>query len=303
MTKVNVNYNTNISKNQAPQNNVDNLVISTFFDDDSRTHVENAIDYCQSSGLVEEFQFDVFLNKAKECCKKFLLIKNDSNEYKLVPIFCKLRLCPTCARRRSSKWVEKLKNVRFQFPMFLTLTMPVGPDLSDSIARIISSFQKFRRHFKLKKGVYAIEIVPKGNGNFYVHLHSLVDCVWLDGEEVSEYWGMLTGAYVKKIKRVRNVQETIREVCKYVSKCVSNPNIADEVKEEILQSIKHRKLVNMWGIQKDELSLLDTIEISLQKCRILGVVRRENVRKVAKILGIEYPEWYFNDIFLEKNDK
>lgn len=204
----------------------------------------------------------------------------DGHGHYAAPHTCKNRLCPKCARRRHMElyhrylpWVQTWK-----WPLHLVLTLRVSTDLKASIDLALSSFSKLRRSFpSLGRGIKSCEINPKGDTEYYVHLHVLADCEWLDGESVGDAWKALTGSYVKKIRRVgpkwsngRSTEGALLEVTKYVSKGMSRKAgpLADLQAQAVYQSTYGRRLVTYWGLGEDS-SLLDTQEIKIF-CPVCG---------------------------------
>jgi len=105
--------------------------------------------------------------------------------------------------------------------MLLTLTLPAGPDGKGLVSLILQAFRRWRRTLNVRRYLYAVEVKPHALG-FYVHLHALVDCVWLNLDAARDLWQSLTGATVLDVQRVSQSgggkRAAVREVVKYVTK-------------------------------------------------------------------------------------
>ena len=195
----------------------------------SAPRFETALDGFRKSGT------QTLKEKIDECHKHKAFYKcPNCNRYFAVLMTCKSRLCPYCAKNRALKWFHRLKSIKMQYPLTMCLTSKHSQDLRGTINLVLKSFRTFRKSFpEMKKGVYSIEILPKIDGYWYVHIHMLFDCVWLDGDKVSKVWNNLTGAYVKDLKR-RYGQGALLETCKYVTKGLEN--LTDEQRETVDES-------------------------------------------------------------------
>jgi hypothetical protein len=98
---------------------------------------------------------------------------------------CKKRWCPRCCVGLAARRNEKMKPIveRFQWPLFITLTMKNTEDLSmRGIKHLRRAFGKLRhRRFwkeNVRGGLATIEVTNIGNG-WHPHLHAVIDCEWL----------------------------------------------------------------------------------------------------------------------------
>jgi len=188
------------------------------------------------------------------------------------------------------EWYHRMLAVQMKYPMHLVLTLCVGQYLTGLIALAISAFQKVRRHFKeLEKGIYRFEVINKGPDGWYVHLHVLVDCLWIDGEALEEYWHSLTGARIKKIRRVggkkwgrdQGVKDALLEVTKYVVKAPED--LTPEEAYELYVASFGRRMIGTWGLGD---SLVHKQETTLH-CKICGS-RLRNDGRVSRVVFETY---------------
>lgn len=206
--------------------------------------------------------------KIASCGQDYAILGCDGcGEQYAVKLTCHSRFCPSCAKKRSLAWFAEWRQVRLQWPMHLVLTLGVWPDaeLATGVDLALKAFAKFRRKFKtMKYGIYTLEFCPRP-GAWYVHLHCLCSCRWLDGEKVSDAWEKLTGYRVKHIRRVgpRNGdrEAAVREVLKYVTKGLQA--LPTDRLNFLAEYLRHRRIVGTFG-RVSRPSLLDTPELSLQ---------------------------------------
>lgn len=124
-------------------------------------------------------------------CAAWLDFKEFSDETKKLHSaeFCRARLCPMCATRRSkksfgqvSKIMDHLEESQEYRYIFLTLTVRnmVGDDLSKAIDELMEMWHKLTRtkeFKKLSKGFFRsleVELEEKRKGYFHPHLHAII---------------------------------------------------------------------------------------------------------------------------------
>jgi hypothetical protein len=158
------------------------------------------------------------------------------------------------------KWLHKVKPAAFDWPMLITLTLPPGPDGAGLVTLALDAWRKWHRTLGLTDCyIRAIEVKPHALG-YYVHLHALVDCVWLNVAQARGLWTSLTGAVVLDVKRVGRSDghraAAVREVVKYVTKAPDA--LTPEQVDALGRITRGRRLVAARGC----LSRLDTKETS-----------------------------------------
>lgn len=171
-------------------------------------------------------------------------------------LMCKKRTCEKCARRRSARLVKAYIPVvaSFTWPAFMTLTLPwaKSADVKEQKKRLVESFAKLRRWKEIgfRKGIYTIEILKKDGDFWYLHLHALIDCKWLDQKILSEIWKKVTGdASIVDIRRVFNTQKACKEVLKYQTKMWE---LNDGEKEFVDRVFNHSRFIGSFGIERPE---------------------------------------------------
>jgi hypothetical protein len=174
--------------------------------------------------------------------------------------FCGDRFeCRFCRKKRIRRLQERYLQALYSFkwPSLLTLTLKMDDAelYRDAVKRLKECFRKLRQRKIWKDNVKAyfgaIEL-----GKDSVHTHLIIDCVWMDHDELVEAWKQISGCYIVDIRRVQGWQrfKAIKEVFKYVVKDYDEDLNLDLVRDEL----KGVRLV----VASPGLSLLDTIEIS-----------------------------------------
>ena len=179
---------------------------------------------------------------------------------KVVQDFCSLpRLCPSCARVERSKVIDSiLDSVRLiikdkKFPIlgydwrFITLTVKTAGHYQKAVANAIQGFSKIWKNDLSKTGAAAVRAVEFGPKNGNVHIHVLYYGKFFCKEKLSKIWKRYTGSYVVDICIVKkgNVENQVREICKYITKFtdVSNARLV-----EMWESVYRRRLVERYGL-------------------------------------------------------
>lgn len=137
---------------------------------------------------------------------------------------CRSRWCLPCARARSTKYAHSVNPAAFVFPSHLTLTLRAGPDVAGLVDLALRAFPKWARAVNVKRFVYAIEILrAKTCAGYFVHVHALIDCVYLNPQEARAVWQKLTGAthppHVRRVGKDDAARRSaVYEVVKYATK-------------------------------------------------------------------------------------
>jgi len=173
------------------------------------------------------------------------------------PLRCRSRFCRHCARAKSMSWYHWAKRLDFRWPLMLTLTLKVGTDVEAMVDLAIESYTKLIRHLgaRVRGAVRGVEVKPKRDGQWYVHVHALVDSRWLGHHELSDYWHKLTGSSMVVDVRRRAQLETGRAACEVVKYATKAPDrLTDAQVDYLSQATYGRRFVESCG----KLSLLDT---------------------------------------------
>lgn len=139
-------------------------------------------------------------------------------------INCGNRLCNYCAGKAAwrirKRYLKLIKNMAQ--PKLMTLTLPTTRKLTKARIRFIrASFSKIRRQeyyrIRIRGGIYVIEI-KKSNGLWNVHIHALINSVYIDEERLCRDWCKLTGAYIADVENAWSTRGGLEYLLKYISK-------------------------------------------------------------------------------------
>ena len=158
-------------------------------------------------------------------------------------------------------WLHKVNPDAFGFPMLVTLTLPAGPDGKGLVGLMLQAFKVWRRTLDVRRYLYAVEVKPHPEG-YYVHLHALIDCVWLPMAQARGLWTSLTGAVVLDVRRVSQSdggkRSAVREVVKYVTKAPDA--LTPEQVDALGRVTRGRRLVAARGCVHSRLDTKETNE-------------------------------------------
>jgi hypothetical protein len=212
--------------------------------------------------------------------------------------------CKYCRKKRirklATKYLPVLKS--FRWPALVTLTMKreAGEGIKEGKKRLDEGFRELRRlkvwnpvrHYF---GSYEF-------GENHLHIHLMVDCVWIDQKALSEAWNRITGNPVVDVRRVRNPEKAIKEVFKYIVKDEGPHGVSDEFIDQARAELKGVRLV----VASKGLSSLDTTEISGQftcpecgrKLELIGVF--DNVESMLEVL---FERRLMDEVYVKKKGK
>ena len=140
------------------------------------------------------------------------------------PNRCDLFCCPECQaslaadrRKQVEWWVNEVRQ-----PKHVCLTLKNTATLTrKDVVRIRTDFARLRRRKFCKNwngGFYSIEVTNEGKG-WHLHLHALVDSVWIDQLELAKQWQSVTKGRGRIVwaKRARSGSFVV-ETAKYIVK-------------------------------------------------------------------------------------
>jgi hypothetical protein len=170
---------------------------------------------------------------------------------------CNLKWCPRCqqrlgAARRNliSLWAKRITQ-----PKHLVLTQKNFPVLTRKIIKWhtvqLAKIRRSKCFAMVKGGCVSTEITNEGNG-WHLHAHMLIDCRWLDMEQVSLTWGKLVGQNfaIVKIKDVRET-EYLQEICKYVVEGSELAKWQPHQINEFVRAIRGLRMFNSFGTLRE----------------------------------------------------
>lgn len=174
-----------------------------------------------------------------------------------VDISCGRRTCPYCAHKRFLRLKDEYDhlNERVEDGKILTLTLRNGRDVGGLVDRAIDGFGKLRRRRlfgKVLGGFYAVEVVPKADDLWNVHIHVILDGPFLPQGVLSREWLDITGdSYIVDIQGLRNREAGVVYALGY---CSSRDKVeetwagtSEARKREFEEAVKHRRLVQTFG--------------------------------------------------------
>ncbi|HFC8521157.1 protein rep [Neisseria lactamica] len=208
-------------------------------------------------------------------CADFLIFKRylTVDEVRLhAANFCKKHLlCPFCAMRRGTKYLQAYKQrldvVLHENPklraFMVTLTVKDGESLSERFAHLRAALKKYTQqrrdalkgqraveYAKAFGGVHSIEIKRgKNSGLWHPHVHMIWLCEEVpNASQLSKEWLALTGdSYIVDVREFygESVVDGFLEVFKYALK-FSDMRLADNW--EAYQLLKEKRLVDSFGL-------------------------------------------------------
>lgn len=252
-------------------------------------------------------------------CGTILVV--DEEENILSANFCKARLCPVCAWKRSLKLYHAVKDVTdsiVQFQpetrfLFLTLTQPnvKAEKLNKEIDEIMYAYKRLRQDAKIKKMskgmIKSLEITyNEKEDTYHPHLHVVIATsksyfkrgspIYIKHETWLQKW-----QYYKNDTRISNInikaiktEETtkaIAEVCKYTVKLSS---VADQENikalAHVMQTIHNRRLFSSSGVFREYARILkyDLEEIANEEKEETALLLAEGKAKFKVWNGKNY---------------
>lgn len=197
----------------------------------------------------EEPVYDYYRTRASrlQACGEYLVFAVDAgNVKKLVGAdFCRYRLCPMCAARRSRMQQLRLSRALTYFdlkktrPVLLTLTVPnvPGEELRETIKRMHRAFNRLVK-YKAVRSAYvgfwrSTEVTRNAEtGEFHPHMHVFMLMVpgyfdkekdiYLSQDEWCDLWKQAQKssepACIVDVRAIHNLEKSVIEVTKYITK-------------------------------------------------------------------------------------
>lgn len=251
-------------------------------------------------------------------------------------IFCKTRLCPTCAKRKSLKWIFALSlmieyvNHTYNYEyLLLTLTAPnvKGEYLHDELKKYSKAFDQMLKRKKYKDNVKGfirkLEITYNNKTETYhPHYHVILAVeksyfkkgyinrdTWLKDWQRAMKDSSITQVDIRRVynKSTTNnelnktsIQSGILEVAKYTSKS-GDYLISKEVFITFWNALKHMRQFTFGGVFKEAKTLLDNDELDY-------LILEDLTQWVYRIISIwniatnQYDERLCSLVDIEKQD-
>jgi len=183
---------------------------------------------------------------------------------------CNLRICKRCSRKLYKKlWKKYVDTIKLmKRPKLLTLTFGFTPMLyPEVISEFRKMFSKLRKRFKtIKGGIYVFEVKrsPRKVECIEVHIHALIDSVYIPQKEISEAWFEISGRFIVDIRKAYSCKKGLGYILKYVSKPPEFPLARDYASYEFM--FNKRRRVQGFGSCYNVKTSLVIMEITCSFC-------------------------------------
>ena len=152
----------------------------------------------------------------------------------LAPVSCGNRFCPVCSGRKRRRLRAQLRAVLATLPAartfpvrFLTLTVPVNPELRNTARVLIASLRRLRQRkwwkSRVRGGCYVLEVAGRP-GAWHLHLHVIIEGTFLPKRQLSAEWAKVSPG---RIVRVRAFPPAVIAgyITKYITKSALSPSL------------------------------------------------------------------------------
>lgn len=163
--------------------------------------------------------------KLEHCHSEYTVtVCNDCGRVGRFPNRCDCFYCPECQPRLAHDRHDAIAwwAARCPQPKHVVLTLRNQPDITrEHIDQVKHWFKCLRaRRFadNWTGGFWSLEVTNEGRG-WHIHIHALVDAVWIDAGELARQWDSVTNhnGHIVKVKDCRSA-DYLHEVTKYAIK-------------------------------------------------------------------------------------
>lgn len=267
-------YSQNVIKNDFTPKRKESIILSDSY---NRLGYQKKSDNVSDCGTILQFAYLIDINGHTSDTGKLYMAN-----------FCKDRLCPMCAWRRSFKIFGQVSQIMnligedYKF-LFLTLTVPncQGFDLPNQIDYLLESWYRFFRIRRIKNVVRgwfrSLEITRNmKDGSFHPHFHVILAVpknynphsgIYIHRDEFLQYWRQATGDWRIVAVDIRlcrpksdstsadNLSSAVAEIAKYTVKSSDylfkdNKQLTDSIVSVLTESLHHRRLTSYGGCFK-----------------------------------------------------
>lgn len=239
--------------------------------------------YKLSNAYIATAYDEIDINKSRrlrDCASWLEFVKGDDGMRLHNANFCRVRLCPICAWRRSLKTYGQVSAVVDELGddyryIFVTLTCRnCYPDeLSDTITNLLKAFNLLIKYKVCKqafKGIFrGLEVTHNVQANTYhPHLHLLVAVnksyfssrYYISQELLTNLWKKALKADYTPIVHIESIkqskQKAIAEVAKYSTKasdiiCFDDWDLTVDTVRVLDTSLNNRRLTGWYGVFRD----------------------------------------------------
>lgn len=310
----NNDYTVSITENQDTVNTVETIRANL------KKQTSKKTDSLKLSNSFHRLGYHKKANRVYWCATDWIYKIYSDGEILLHDVnFCRERLCPMCAARRSLKVFKQVSDVmdivdctyNDLVPVFLTLTLKNchanSIDLSKTLDLIYDGWFRMTHHRKIQRVVKgwfrALEVTfNTENSTFHPHIHAilLVDKEYFTGKDF-----MFTSDWVKlwrsslridydpvcDIRKISNERyHSVSEVSKYTVKSsdyiFEDEYFMDLIVENLGQALKSRRLYAFGGVMKSiakEIGLDDKDIAEGDLVNIENFEVREDISYVLKV--------------------
>lgn len=194
-----------------------------------------------------------------DCGGEVHVFENTSTgEVKVRGSRCEDRFCLPCGQKRSYQIGQSLRDlVGKEQALFITLTVRgrAGDHLAGQIKKLSDAWKALRRlplwSSSIRGGAIMLEVKwsTGSGGHWHPHYHLICHGRWIDQERLRAAWFAITGDSDQvKVKRVRELEESIGYVTKYASKCIDASFVMKpKLLREAMVALRGRRLCACFG--------------------------------------------------------
>ena len=174
----------------------------------------------------------------------------------VVKYHCKLKICPNCLSLRAFRIQKRyLKAVnRLKEPKLWTLTLKNTRQLGAAVRKIRKCFEKLRRRVEVRRclrgGIYAIEVTPRPDGTWCLHIHVLCEADYLPQKRLSDLWREITSdSYIVDVRKAYSPKKGLKYLLEYLAKGPVNAKRPWPVEAIIkyLEVLEDTRLIQVFG--------------------------------------------------------
>lgn len=192
-----------------------------------------------------------------ECRKYAWFYYNEkTGRVRCVANACRLRWCPICSRARFNlirhsvqDWLQSVRN-----PKLLTVTLRHNSlSLSQQVSRLYTAFRNFRRHknirLPVRGGIWFFQVTRgKGDGDWHVHFHILLDSDFIPKQSLSLEWLIATGdSFIVDIRKINEPEKVSEYVARYCSRPAKLSEFSETDQDEMFNTLHGKRLYGSFG--------------------------------------------------------
>lgn len=190
--------------------------------------------------------------KLEHCHSEYTItVCKDCGRVGRFPNRCDCFFCPECQPRLSNNRKDAIGwwAARCPQPKHVVLTVRNQPIITKEHIDELKHWWKLLRNRRFADnwvgGFYSIEVTNEGRG-WHLHIHALIDAVWIDASELARQWDSVTNhnGHIVKVKDARG-KEYLEEVTKYV---IKGSQMAKWKPEDIRSCIEALDGVRTFGV-------------------------------------------------------